>query len=34
MTSINVLVVTITNHLSVSDHVHDVISKWSQTPAH
>jgi len=33
MTTIKVLVVTITNHLSVSDHVRDVISKCSQTRA-
>ena len=33
MTTIKVLVVTITNHLSVSDHVRDVISKCSQTTA-
>jgi len=33
MTTIKVLIVTITNHLSVSDHVRDVISKCSQNPA-
>jgi len=33
MTTIKMLVVTIIKHLTVSDHVRDVISKCSQTPA-